>query len=279
VITSDPIHPWVRGGGDLYTHEYFVSCRERLRPGGVACQWLPVFQMGVSDIRDIVRTFTAVFEKAAVYYGGGDLVLVGGTLGAPRAPRGEVRAALERLGVADLAVLEVAAGAALRAAAGDGPLLTDDALRLEFSTPRHLDNHALPDCLAWIRDLWGEPPAPYSALLAAREAEASEEYGKMRLMMARAREEAPKNAYVRRFAGENHLLWADYWIRRGELREGIYHLLEAERDLGRDPRIEGIRAELRVAQGRNADAAEIFSGLLARYPDSAYLRRRIAALE
>ncbi len=279
VITSDPIHPWVRGGGDLYTQEYFVSCRERLRPGGVACQWLPVFQMGVDDIRDIVRTFANVFEETAVYYGGGDLVLVGGTLSRPRVPSGEVRTALERLGVADLAVLEVAGGAALRSAAGDGPLLTDDALRLEFSTPRYLDNHALADCLAWIRKLWDEPPAPYRALLAAREAEANEEYGKMRLMMERAREEAPGHAYVRRFAGENHLLWADYWIRVGELKEGIHQLREAERRLGKDPRIDGIRAELRVAQGRNRDAAAIFSGLLDRYPDSAYLRRRIAALE
>ncbi|MHC4731094.1 MAG: fused MFS/spermidine synthase, partial [Planctomycetota bacterium] len=109
VITSDPIHPWVRGGGDLYTQEYFVCCRERLSPGGVACQWLPVFQMGVDDIRDIVRTFLAVFEDAAVYYGGGDLVLVGGTLHRPRAPSGEVRTALERLGVVDLAILEVTA--------------------------------------------------------------------------------------------------------------------------------------------------------------------------
>lgn len=279
VITSDPIHPWVRGGGDLYTQEYFVSCRERLRPGGVACQWLPVFQMGVEDIRDIVRTFAAVFDETAVYYGGGDLVLVGGALSRPRAPSGDVKTALERLGVADLAVLEVAGGAALRSAAGEGPLLTDDALRLEFSTPRYLDNHALADCLAWLRDLWDEPPAPYSALLAAREAEANEEYGKMRLMMARAREEAPDHAYVRRFVGENHLLWADYWIRTGELKEGIYHLREAQRRLDEDARIEGIRAELRVAQGRNGDAAAIFRGLLDRYRDSAYLRRRIAALE
>jgi spermidine synthase len=279
VITSDPIHPWVRGGGDLYTREYFVSCRERLRPGGVACQWLPVFQMGIGDIRDIVRTFVSVFPDAAVYYGGGDLVLVGGTLRRPREPTGEVREALERLGIVDLAVLEVAAGTALRAAAGDGPVLTDDALRLEFSTPKHLDNHALGDALAWIRELWDEPPAPYSALLAAREAEANEEYEKVRLMIARAREEAPGNAYVRRFAGEHHLLWADHLVRYGELREGIYHLLQAERDLGEDPRVMGVRAELRVAQRRDADAAGIFRALLARYPDSAYLRRRIAALE
>jgi len=279
VITSDPIHPWVRGGGDLYTQEYFVSCRERLNPGGIACQWLPVFQMGIDDVKDIVRTFTAVFQDAAVYYGGGDLVLVGGTLGRPRVPDGDARAALERLGAVDLAALEVAKGAALRSAAGDGPLLTDDALRLEFSTPRHTDNHALADCLVWIGDLWDEPPAPYGALLAAREAEAGAEYDKMRRMMEQARAEAPDHAYVRRFMGENHLRWADHLIRYGELKDGIVHLREAERDLGGDPRIRGIRAELRVAQGRDADAIGIFRDLLLDYPDSAYLRRRLAALE
>jgi hypothetical protein len=84
---------------------------------------------------------------------------------------------------------------------------------------------------------------------------------------------------VRRFAGEHHLLWADHLVRYGELREGIRHLLQAERDLGEDARVMGVRAELRVAQRRDAEAAGIFRDLLARYPDSAYLRRRIAALE
>jgi spermidine synthase len=279
VITSDPIHPWVRGGGDLYTHEYFISCRERLRPGGVACQWLPVFQMGVDDIRDIVRTFTAVFADAAVYYGGGDLVLVGGALSEPRAPSADVRRELKRLGAEDLAVLEMARGARLRSAAGEGPLLTDDALRLEFSTPRYIDNHAIADCLAWVGELWDEPPAPYSALLAAREADVNNDYGKMLWMMARASKEVPDHAYVRRFIGEHHLLAAEALIRLGKLQKGIYHLAKAERHLGPDLRVVGIRAELRVAQGRDADAAEIFRALLARHPDSAYLRRRIAQLE
>jgi len=37
--------------------------------------------------------------------------------------------------------------------------------------------------------------------------------------------------------------------------------------------------QLRVAQGRDADAIGIFRDLLLDYPDSAYLRRRLAALE
>jgi spermidine synthase len=278
VITSDPIHPWVRGGGDLYTREYFASCRDRLTPGGVACQWLPVYQMGVADIRDIVRTFVSVFADAAVYYGGGDLVLVGGRLPPPRTLAGEARLSLERLGAADLSVLRVAAGEKLRRAVAGGSVLTDDALRLEFSTPRYLDNHALPDCLAWLRELWGDPPAPYSALLAAREAEARDEYDRMELMMARAREEAPDHPFVRRFIGEAHLIWADHFVRHGNLEDAIFYFVRARRDLGDDPRITGLQADLRVVQGRKEEAVKLFQELLARDAQSAYLRRRIAEL-
>ena len=41
VITADPIHPWFRGAGYLYTTEYFKLASEHLLPGGVVCQWLP----------------------------------------------------------------------------------------------------------------------------------------------------------------------------------------------------------------------------------------------
>jgi spermidine synthase len=39
----DPIHPWFSGAGYLYTTEYFRLAAERLRPGGVVCQWLPIY--------------------------------------------------------------------------------------------------------------------------------------------------------------------------------------------------------------------------------------------
>ena len=34
IITSDPIHPWVKGAATLYTKEYFEMVRQHLNPGG-----------------------------------------------------------------------------------------------------------------------------------------------------------------------------------------------------------------------------------------------------
>ena len=41
VITSDPIHPSVKGSATLYTKEYFDLCRRHLNPGGLITQWVP----------------------------------------------------------------------------------------------------------------------------------------------------------------------------------------------------------------------------------------------
>ncbi|OGL44835.1 MAG: spermidine synthase, partial [Candidatus Schekmanbacteria bacterium RBG_16_38_10] len=37
VITADPIHPWFRGAGYLYTSEYFKLASGHLAPGGIMC--------------------------------------------------------------------------------------------------------------------------------------------------------------------------------------------------------------------------------------------------
>jgi spermidine synthase len=33
IITSDPIHPWVKGAASLYTKQYFEQVRAHLNPG------------------------------------------------------------------------------------------------------------------------------------------------------------------------------------------------------------------------------------------------------
>jgi spermidine synthase len=38
IITSDPIHPWVKGAATLYTREYFELCKRHLNPGGLVTQ-------------------------------------------------------------------------------------------------------------------------------------------------------------------------------------------------------------------------------------------------
>jgi len=276
VITSDPIHPWVRGSGDLYTREYLESCRAHLAEGGVACLWVPLYQMGVEDIESILRTFCAVFPSVALYYGGEDLVAVGGQeLGTPRAVEGEALRQLKALGAEDLSKLEIARQDRILAKVGEGPVLTDDALRLEYSTPRQVDNHEKGDCVRWVIDLWGAPPPPYGSMLRA---EAAATYDEMWQHLVQARKEAPESAYVRRAVGEEYFLAADEAVREGRIESALKSFRAARGYVPGDPRLLGLDAELCLAQGNVEEARKRFETLLAQDPGSAYLKRRIAAL-
>ncbi len=44
IITSDPIHPWVKGAATLYSKEYFEIAKQHLNPGGVITQWVPLYE-------------------------------------------------------------------------------------------------------------------------------------------------------------------------------------------------------------------------------------------
>ena len=59
VITSDPIHPWVKGAASLYTKDYFELVKAHLNPGGVVTQWVPLYQSTTdvvkSEIGDVLR--------------------------------------------------------------------------------------------------------------------------------------------------------------------------------------------------------------------------------
>lgn len=276
VITSDPIHPWVRGSGDLYTSEYFEACRARLAPGGVACQWLPLYQMGVADLRAVIRTFASVFRSAA-WFSGSDLILVGvrsGEVAAPRALSGAAMDALRAIGAEDLAGLRVAGHEALLAAAGAGPLLTEDGLRLEFSTPRQMGNPEMADCLDFVERLWGTPATPYGALLRAQAAWARGDGRAWMREVERAEREAPGNGFVRLYVADMALQIAaetgpdaERWLRR------------AKALLPGDPRCTGVEADLRASRGDRSGAAALYRALLERQPDSAYLRRRLARVE
>jgi hypothetical protein len=44
LITSDPIHPFVKGSASLYSREYFEMVREHLNPHGIVTQWVPLYE-------------------------------------------------------------------------------------------------------------------------------------------------------------------------------------------------------------------------------------------
>lgn len=64
VIVADLFHPAEDGAGFLYTREHFAAIRERLAPGGLFCQWLPLHQLDLGGVRDVARTFLEVFPDA-----------------------------------------------------------------------------------------------------------------------------------------------------------------------------------------------------------------------
>jgi spermidine synthase len=82
VITTDPIHPWVKGTSTLYSKEYYEMVRGHLNPGGVAAQWLPIYESDEETVRTELATFFSVFPGGTVWSNylngdGYDLVLLG----------------------------------------------------------------------------------------------------------------------------------------------------------------------------------------------------------
>ncbi len=67
VIVADLYHPSLDGSGSLYTREHFQAIGERLAPGGVFCQWLPLHQLDLPTLRIILRSFLAAFPNGSAY--------------------------------------------------------------------------------------------------------------------------------------------------------------------------------------------------------------------
>ncbi len=82
VITTDPIHPWVKGTSTLYSKEYYELVRSHLTTGGIAAQWLPIYESDEETVKTELATFFSVFPNATVWSNyqngdGYDLVMLG----------------------------------------------------------------------------------------------------------------------------------------------------------------------------------------------------------
>ena len=178
VITADPIHPWTRGSGYLYTEEYYRLAAARLEPGGIMCQWLPVADLTPVDFKSVVATFAAVFPHTMLWHST-SAVLIGSERPlemdeaelARRMQSPNVARQLDLLGLDtplaflgelqldDVQVRDFAVGA---------PINTDDNLHLEFSSPLAIGG----DRQVWsvLRELHDYPPGA-SPLRAASDAQ------------------------------------------------------------------------------------------------------------
>ena len=67
IITSDPIHPWVKGSATLYSKEYFQMVKDHLNPGGVVTQWVPLYESNEETVKSEIATFLDVFPGGTIW--------------------------------------------------------------------------------------------------------------------------------------------------------------------------------------------------------------------
>ena len=77
VIVSEPSNPWQTGNANLFTHEFYRLAAQRLNPGGIYCQWLPMYDMPTSSLRTAINTFLQTFPETLAFGVGVDILLLG----------------------------------------------------------------------------------------------------------------------------------------------------------------------------------------------------------
>jgi spermidine synthase len=145
VIISEPSNPWIPGAASLFTRDYFRIARKRLRPGGVICQWMQLYELWPQDFLAVLRSFMEVFPSVQIWRVGFDAVLVAGPEDLPlpvgqiaSRATGRVRADLDRTGIqgpVELLSYFWIGGDELRRAVPPGPINTDDNMLIEFAAP------------------------------------------------------------------------------------------------------------------------------------------------
>jgi spermidine synthase/tetratricopeptide (TPR) repeat protein len=159
LIVSQPSNLWVAGISALFTEEFFERARLALSDQGLLAIWVQAYAIDPIDFRAILSTFQSVFPAAFLWeeaLAGGDYFLIGSHSGEPPDWR-QVEAALARPavrsdltalglhGLGDLLARQVAGPGALRSLGGSAPRITDDSLRLEFTTPLALRRQSVPE--------------------------------------------------------------------------------------------------------------------------------------
>jgi len=147
VITSDPIHPWIKGSAALYTREYFELCKRRLNPGGLVTQWVPLYESSPDVVKSEMATFFAAFPYGTIWSNdirgqGYDVVLLG-QVEPRKIDVDELQQRLERTDHLDVAasLAEVKFASAmdlLLTYAGQGPDLGEWLKDAQINTDRNL---------------------------------------------------------------------------------------------------------------------------------------------
>ena len=143
----------------FYTKDFYQRLRQRLEPGGLVTQFVPVRMLSTPQVLDIVATFISVFPQSQLWFNGPEFVLIGRradafTLDIPsleeRLGRPEIRRDLHYRHPLDAntgllnesdSVLGsfLAAAEDLRSLSRGGRILADDVPRFDYELDPHQD--------------------------------------------------------------------------------------------------------------------------------------------
>ena len=148
VITSEPSNLWMSGVANLFTAEFFHAAKARLKPGGVMCQWIHLYQISLNDVLIFLKTFQSVFPHISLWIDDSDLLLLGADHPLTIDPVSITERMSEPAANESLMRSNITPETLLRKYAGDErivkilratfPLNTDDHPILEFSAPKSL---------------------------------------------------------------------------------------------------------------------------------------------
>jgi len=65
------------GVANLFTREFFVSAKGRLKPGGIMCQWIHLYQISLQDVLIFLKTFHSVFPYLSIWIDESDMLVLG----------------------------------------------------------------------------------------------------------------------------------------------------------------------------------------------------------
>ena len=187
VIIADLFHPALDGSGALYTTEHFAAVRKRLAPGGLFCQWLPLYQLDLASLRAIVRGFLDVYPNGSAWLNHYSvytpmLALIGSQEGggaldvdalAARLSERAIGAVARPLGFeAPMDVLGqyIAGPRALAAFAGEGPRNTDNYPLVALDASRNVRALSAPPSTSLLALTRALQPDPSELLQPGRDA-------------------------------------------------------------------------------------------------------------
>ncbi len=80
LIVGEPSNPWLTGVADLFTADHFRLAKRKLRPGGLYCEWVQLYEMSPQNVKTLYRTFASQFRYVLVFSSedlSSDTILIG----------------------------------------------------------------------------------------------------------------------------------------------------------------------------------------------------------